>query len=848
MKRIYVNFVSILFIALSLVFTACNQGMTTGSETGTVWISIGGGAFRAVDPASGLPVFDETNTKITVTKEDGHKLVDGEQKTSVTIQVPIATKITVEVVVTTAAGVWRGSTEHTVKAGDNPVAVKLSKTPKGLANVLLSITGKDSSGSNLVSLSTKNGKKLLDGILVSSTKPITARDRSGRIYVLYTDASVHPPASHFKRFNVEGVEDTAFEGAITAQLPSGINISNINNIAIDAKDNYIFLFNQQTVYCFKEKEDHSFESFGDAVFPSGTSLVNVSAVAAYDDVLFVAEGNMLYACEFEFEDASGHAGAKRLKFESSATSKHLAGLRTHSNFGNDTPECTGLFADKRNVYCLLAQYKYDAGKVYTLGQLVRYTYSDTSLTEKTKKGLHPKAEDSDSVLPFEAASFSNPIGFIGSDEDHIYIADDGVNIDTVNENLRVNGNKNRIAAFNRKTNEITFTDTESTWYEEKEGYQFPETKILLWEKAPGGTYYGMQYWVADTANTPLPASSDHKVWFSTRPAVTPTDIFCYDQDGNLYILYKDSSNYKVRRFTLKADGTYNKDTAQDLALGISHTISGTPHTISAIAVDISDGKNYLYYADTQTFPHTIKRFEWGQAGHTSFPSADSDSAYTVTLSSDEVTALAANKDGVFVGLRTISISPAGYTLSVKKFTKGNGAPDGEEINLIVDAPLYTAHDVNAPYTSYNEAVHDLRIVDGTLYAVTSKLEQKMVRPMSDYRLDEFRSSGILYKVGSTASFSGTAEVLVKKEAVNPESGLGTGYGFYRFIAVKPKKLVIASDSAWGKGGANPVHGENQDTDTVLEYDLATHLASEPENAGGGFSKKLNKDLCEFKWE
>lgn len=70
MKRIYVNFVSILFIALSLVFTACNQGMTTGSETGTVWISIGGGAFRAVDPASGLPVFDETNTKITVTKED----------------------------------------------------------------------------------------------------------------------------------------------------------------------------------------------------------------------------------------------------------------------------------------------------------------------------------------------------------------------------------------------------------------------------------------------------------------------------------------------------------------------------------------------------------------------------------------------------------------------------------------------------------------------------------------------------------------------------------------------------------------------------------------------------------
>ena len=78
--------------------------------------------------------------------------------------------------------------------------------------------------------------------------------------------------------------------------------------------------------------------------------------------------------------------------------------------------------------------------------------------------------------------------------------------------------------------------------------------------------------------------------------------------------------------------------------------------------------------------------------------------------------------------------------------------------------------------------------------------------------------------------------------------MGPGYGFYRFIAVKPKKLVIASDSAWGKGGTNPGPGENQDTDTVLEYDLATHLASEPENAGGGFSKKLNKGICEFGWQ
>ena len=43
MKKLYVSSVSILFIALCLVFTACNQGMTAGKGTGTVRIVIGGG-------------------------------------------------------------------------------------------------------------------------------------------------------------------------------------------------------------------------------------------------------------------------------------------------------------------------------------------------------------------------------------------------------------------------------------------------------------------------------------------------------------------------------------------------------------------------------------------------------------------------------------------------------------------------------------------------------------------------------------------------------------------------------------------------------------------------------------
>ncbi|MFC2615775.1 MAG: hypothetical protein ACFNYQ_09720, partial [Treponema sp.] len=275
MKKQYVNSVSILLAMLCLAFTACN-GMLTGGDTGTVRVVIGGGTARSVD-GKGLPALNEKNTVITITDEEGTALA--RETTSVTVTLPIGTKITVKAVVTTAAGEWHGSEKHTVTAGDNFIAVKLSKTLKVAANLLFSITGKDSLGSNIVSLSTQNGTKLLDGILIG-TKPRTARDRIGRLYVLYDDIS---SARHLKRFDVEGNEDAGFGGHLTAALPSGVTIGGIDNIAIDIDDNYIFLFKENTVYCFKEKDDHSFKSFGHDDFPTVPSSTEARAVAVDDD-------------------------------------------------------------------------------------------------------------------------------------------------------------------------------------------------------------------------------------------------------------------------------------------------------------------------------------------------------------------------------------------------------------------------------------------------------------------------------------------------------------------------------------------------------------------------------------
>jgi hypothetical protein len=822
MKKIGFNLFSVS-AAFCILLSACNFNVNGGKELAEVRVG-SAGPQRAADPSTGLPVFDGSNTTITITDASGRILDEGPIpfSTGVTIGVEIVIRATVR----TATGTWSKTKSHTVKPGINYIDLELSKTPKGAANLLSSITGKDHSGSNIVSLSTQNGKKLLDGILIGSTKPITARDRLGRIYVLYEDTSA-PPARNLKRFDVEGNEDTAFEKAIRDALPSGTTIGNIDNIAIDIDDNRIFLFNNQTVYCFKEKEeDHSFEFLGQAAFPNAPAL-SASAVAVYDDALFAVYDQTLYACRFEFGGEF-----KSLKFESQAMSKPLGTLRSHLKFANYLPECTGLFADDDGVYCLLRDQKLNYGNLYALGQLVRYTYSGSDLTEKTKIGLHSKAGTSDSFLAFEAGAFVNPIGFIGYDGDNLYIADDGVNIEYLNENYRINGNKNRIAAFNRKTNTITFNDTEATWYAEYAPYKFPNTKTLLWGKDAKKEF---RYWMsADGTNT----FSETNKLFESGLSETPTDIFCYDQDGNLYILWKDSSNYKVRRFALKEDGSYDMQRV-DASLAAPH--------IFAIAVDISDGQNSLYYAYKDGPYGHIEKYSWSNSFDTG-----SVTGYNVSFDANSapVTALAANKDGVFVAVKTQTSSSDPYMIKVKKYKKdGRPDPDGETL-VVKDAEAESVHAAEAPYNAYDENVTALQVFDGVLYALSSQ-SNELRKYDSGYWMDAFKNSGVLYKIGSTKdTLSGRAVVLAKKEGDDANK---IGYGFCRFIAVKYDeaeriKLIIASDGAWGEGGLplGSLADVLKNTDRVLEYDLKGGLQTERE-AGGSFSKTLEHGSG-FDWQ
>ena len=820
MKKLHVSAISILFAVLCLVFTACNQGIIAGNETGTVQVVIGGGG-RAVD-AAGMPVFDDTNTKITVTDENGNKLAEG--TTSVTVNADIGTKITVKAVVTTAAGTWRGSVEHTVTAGTNIVAVKLSKTPKNMGNILSSVISQSSFGDAKVTFKLASGKELLNDVDIGSNYiiPVIARDGIGRIYVLYDKGG-----RHFTRFDAEGNEDAGFETAINAVLPS---TTGIEAITVDAKTNRIFVVDgAKHVYAVTETSHNTFtrsDKFQLTTLQDIETSDDITAMAAYNGELFltvrrdrhppVPKPNKLFAC------TAALSGTTLTLTEKGAA--ELDELRT-SAVMNVPTECTGLFADASGVYCLLREQRLDGGTLYMVGALVCYSRNDNTVTYLKK---HPKAGTTDAYLPFDSGSFANPVGFIGYDEEKIYIADDGFDIKYLNENWRINGNKNRIAAFNRKTNEITFTDTEATWYGQKPEYKYPDTKILLWKKAGGS----ITYWTSSDGTDDL---SGANTLFAHSTSELPTDdIFCYDQEGNLYILWKDVLDYKVRRFALKEDGTY--------AAGVdSLAIGSGPRIPKYIAVDISDGQNCLYYGNDDG-GWRVSMVIWSD----NFSMLGGSGTDVITSISGNMTALAANKDGVFVATKQTELTNR-YTLKVTKYKKDSLNTSDGKITIVSSAIAEDPHSSPAPYNEYDEAIYDLRIVDGVLYAVTSKIEKGM-KDNSGYQLDSFKNGSVLYKIAKTASFSGNAEKRAEKNPVLPEGTKpGVGYGFYRFIAVKPKKLVIASDSAWGKDGIRTYHTE-ANNNKVFEYDLDKNLLEEKE-AGGIFSKELAvPGNSGFKWE
>lgn len=776
MKRFVLGKLFIISAALIVLsFISCNQNLKEENGMGKVVISLGNTA-RNVN-TEGLPILDEHNTTIRINvageseqHHQPHPLIQDEYHASkISVEFPIGTEITVTANVKTAAGIyWWGQKTLTVAAGVNNVSLELSKTPSYVPGVGFSLSKEENTDTFSIKIGSNGSDEIERDLTVSKDfTPKIKRDGIGRVYVLYKDNN----EKHLTRYTVEGKDDTAFNKAVSKLSKKNQNFINIENIAVDTKNGNIFLIGGTAsaggieIYCItKEAEDF---------YLGNLSGVVVNSAAAYNGTLFLAG--------IKDNDTKLLAYTTELQTQNNmlVTPAGETGIESISPEDNGTTDCNDIYADGTGVYVLLSSTSLK-GNIYSVGQINRYKYGGENFEGKAEVGCVGKGELKNGGIAFDDNFFSKPVAFTGWDNDKLYIADDGINIvyEKASEIFRVDGNKNRVAMFckNKRPNQQQLSFYPSVpWYEEYPVYTPPNTPVLSWEK---GTH-GMKYWTSADGTKDFGDSDSKPLWESTDPSIKPTDIFCYDQDGNLYIVYTENNDKKVRRFEFN-DGSYGSTYE-------SATLDNEP---TAIAVDISNGKNCLYYAyeissENKCF---IKKYEWSNdftiGGISNAPITETTKGILIGI-----TALAANKDGLFAAIKNIDSSNI-YKLTVKKYNKDGSATTCKVFTHEAEA----SHGANSSYNSYTEAINALQINNGILYGIMSEGTQHNTYGGTPpkYSVDGFKNRSVLYCFGGTNGTLSNSELINK--TCNDDDKVG--YGFYRFIAVQENKLVIASDGAW----------------------------------------------------
>lgn len=816
MKRFVLGKLFIISAALIVLsFISCNQNLKEENGMGKVVISLGNTA-RSLNP-EGLPILDEHNTTITInvageSEQYHHHHYYGSK---ISVEFPIGTEITVTATVSTPAGVqWRGEKTLTVAAGVNNVSLELSKTPSYVPGVGFSLNGEQ--------LSIGIGSTTPPDLTVSKDfTPKIKLDGIGRVYVLYKDKD--DSKKYLTRYTVEGEADTVFNEAISKLSRNNQDfMNNIENIAADTENGNIFLIGGTAsaegieIYCItKEGEKFKYYSWN----LSGGVAVN--SAAAYNGTLFLAG----------MKDNS----TKLLAYKTENNMLELTpagetGIATISPEGQSgKTDCNDIHADNTGVYVLLSSTSLK-GNIYSVGQINSYKYDGENFTEKPKVGCVGKDKLKNGGIAFDDNFFSKPVAFTGWVNDYLYIADDGINIVYASENFRVDGNKNRVAMFckNKIPNQPQLSFYSSVpWYEEYPVYTPPNTPVLSWEK---GTH-GMKYWTSSDGTKAF--SDKNKLWGGASPDNTLSDIFCYDQDGNLYIVCTVRGATKVRRFELKYEGQkFSYGTAEEYAELES---SNEP---TAIAVDISNGKNCLYYAYEDGNDYFIKKYEWGDKISNEIQNNFEIKEESSSLKID-ITALAANKYGLFAAIKEENTHKKEYSLAVKKYKKENGVVSGSDyssVYVVQGEPSETSPSSGLQY-EYNSAINALQINNGILYGIMSKEK----RTKQSGRVSNFNNGSTLYDLGETKESLSKSSELINKSYKDK-----VGYGFYRFIAVKENELVIASDgAAWI---ADPP-GTAKNCNKVFVYDLKKEKIPTETNSACDFSKELALDgFSSLQWE
>ena len=764
---------TLIFILMILVLmvSSCNLFLT--EEYGELILSFDGSlpdGARALGP-DGLPILSTTSMKIDIIREDGYMVtreLGAEEPKSLIELVPIGEKIEIIVTAINPSGQWSGRASHTVVSGQNHVRVLLNKNISGLKNLLFTQKKTDYPTTSYNLTLYMNGKEI--NAPQSQSEYSFGRDSLGRLYI-----SVNEYNYHIYRYTSEGeLLDYVME-----------------SISCFAND-----YTTGTMYGITGSGDvmKIDENLNISALSPPTNFLHYNGAAAIDN----------NRVAWTWKDAPNSLEIKVDTLGTTSTSG-TGPIRSHINIvGCKESEVKDIFIRGDYVYVLFNTVNESVGSsdpnLYSLGGIVRYNINNLT-APPVKIGFSDSVNFKNGVLKNYdySKNFYGAVKVIGFDEENIYIADDGFDAADTPAGARIVKNRNRIATLNIATNALSFSDAgPAKWYNEWKEWRTPNTKMIVWEKLSNKYHY----YQLDTGDEVL--IEDKKF---TKDLAGYKDVFCYDLDGNLYIV-DYSSNINMYPQT---EGVYPNQSIKNTNLSNFKPEKG-------IAVDTSalNGYKYLYYVDSAD---NITRLKWEKSG---FASASNDSLFEIQSAyiQGEVSAMASNKDGLFVAVKE-NISGNKYKITVKKYDRSGSLSSAMDISEGdkggLDNPIV-------------EDVYAMQILDGRLYALSYKTVGAGKFP--DVRGNDTRAvvSGKLLDLGLTSK-----NLPARPQTLWSGTQEDKGYAPFRFIAIKPKELVIANDGFYGTEvlGAPFINQRNK----VLKFSSSGSLLSEA-STGASFSREL----------